>query len=235
MAQGYSTESARWAAVCRKDPAADGIFVYAVKTTKIYCRPICKARLARRANVGFYDDGQTAEESGFRACKRCKPEAGNMPEAAAVSRIRSMIEQELRRQSQQNQAHNGNSGGNGPDAANSTSSLAKKARVSKWHFHRVFKEITGVTPSEYYQQRGTRARTSLEASPFTTDSTLSSTIPITDLLPLDDLDMSSWSADTPSEGAASSECFDDMIDWSMFDQTSTPEETIPADMASLYT
>jgi AraC family transcriptional regulator of adaptative response/methylated-DNA-[protein]-cysteine methyltransferase len=62
----------RWQAVLARDPSADGRFVYAVRTTGIYCRPSCAAR-PKPANVGFYADAAAAEAAGFRACKRCRP------------------------------------------------------------------------------------------------------------------------------------------------------------------
>ncbi|EXJ88491.1 hypothetical protein A1O1_05421 [Capronia coronata CBS 617.96] len=69
----YITPSSRWKALMTRDGLATSAFVYAVLTTKIYCRPDCKARLARRANVVFYATAAQAEKAGFRACKRCKP------------------------------------------------------------------------------------------------------------------------------------------------------------------
>ncbi|OTA69126.1 hypothetical protein K449DRAFT_384032 [Hypoxylon sp. EC38] len=148
----YTSDSSRWNAVQTRDPFADGLFVYAVRTTKIYCRPVCKARRARRANVLFYARCQDAERAGFRACKRCKPEIrGGMPEEAAVTRVRSLVEQNLWKYTME------------PDEqaecdSDRTGDLAQKARVSKWHFHRVFKEITGMTPAEYAnQQRALRS------------------------------------------------------------------------------
>ncbi|KAI0841413.1 hypothetical protein F5Y06DRAFT_219385 [Hypoxylon sp. FL0890] len=143
----YTTDSSRWNAVQARDPSADGRFVYAVKTTKIYCRPVCKARRARRANVSFYARCQDAEHAGFRPCKRCKPEArGGMPEEAAVTRVRSLVEQNLWKLTIEP---------DGQTECNSerTGDLAQKARVSKWHFHRIFKETTGMTPAEYANQR----------------------------------------------------------------------------------
>lgn len=67
------TNDARWAAVMRRDRAADGAFVYSVRTTGVYCRPSCAARLARRENVRFHADAAAAERAGFRPCKRCRP------------------------------------------------------------------------------------------------------------------------------------------------------------------
>ncbi|EXJ67309.1 uncharacterized protein A1O5_09322 [Cladophialophora psammophila CBS 110553] len=69
----YRSETARWKALVARDPQATNAFVYAVVTTKIYCRPDCRARLARRANVRFFDQAVQAESAGFRACKRCRP------------------------------------------------------------------------------------------------------------------------------------------------------------------
>ncbi|KIW97659.1 uncharacterized protein Z519_01243 [Cladophialophora bantiana CBS 173.52] len=69
----YRSETSRWKALVARDPQATNVFVYAVVTTKIYCRPDCRARLARRANVRFFDQAAQAERAGFRACKRCRP------------------------------------------------------------------------------------------------------------------------------------------------------------------
>ncbi|NIA71548.1 proline hydroxylase [Pelagibius litoralis] len=70
-----SLDEARWAAVLRRDPAMDGRFVYAVKTTGIYCRPSCPSGPAKRGNVRFFADNAAAEAAGFRTCKRCRPDA----------------------------------------------------------------------------------------------------------------------------------------------------------------
>jgi methylphosphotriester-DNA--protein-cysteine methyltransferase len=149
MGVEFTSSVARWSAVCQKDPAADGAFVYAVRTTKIYCRPVCKARLARRANVDFYERYQDAERDGYRACKRCRPGRGDsMPVAAATARIRSLL-----KQSQQP----------GALSSETTEALAQAARVSKWHFHRTFKELTGLTPLQY--SRSQRAESSNSESP----------------------------------------------------------------------
>ena len=64
----------RWAALVSRDRDADGTFVYSVRTTGVYCRPSCGARLPNRENVAFYATPAEAERAGFRACKRCKPD-----------------------------------------------------------------------------------------------------------------------------------------------------------------
>ncbi|HEY2229745.1 MAG TPA: Ada metal-binding domain-containing protein [Xanthobacteraceae bacterium] len=70
----FATDDERWDAVCRRDPAAIGAFVCAVRSTGIYCRPVCPARLPRRENAGFYAAGVEARQAGFRPCKRCRPD-----------------------------------------------------------------------------------------------------------------------------------------------------------------
>lgn len=151
-ASSYADDASRWAAVQNKDMHADGTFVYAVKTTKIYCRPICKARLPRQANVAFYTTGSEAQAKGFRACKRCKPDLdGSMPEELAVRKIKAFIEDEA-----------ASSGGK----MLSLSQMAKQTGLSKWHFHRVFKKCAGMTPSEFL--RGQRD-SHLSTPPLTDD------------------------------------------------------------------
>jgi AraC family transcriptional regulator of adaptative response/methylated-DNA-[protein]-cysteine methyltransferase len=114
-----------------RDRSLDGSFFYSVKTTGVYCRPSCAARLANRQNVSFHASAKAAEAAGFRACKRCKPDAmGNPdPQAEAVARACRLIETS--------------------EEAPALEPLAKAAGLSPFHFHRVFKKITGVTPKAY--------------------------------------------------------------------------------------
>ena len=70
----FSTPQARWAALTRRTPSSHFAFFYGVKSTRIYCRPTCAARLARRANVVFFDTEDQAIRNGYRSCKRCRPE-----------------------------------------------------------------------------------------------------------------------------------------------------------------
>ncbi|KAL7791272.1 hypothetical protein V8C37DRAFT_158197 [Trichoderma ceciliae] len=137
----FRDDDTKWQAVQSRDPIADGFFVYGVRTTKVFCRPTCKARLARRANVRFYATGEEAKENGFRACKRCKPEVlGLMPEEEAVQKIRAFV--------RNHQSVVGTNRVIG-EMKMSLSQMAKKTGLSKWHFHRVFKKCVGVTPVEY--------------------------------------------------------------------------------------
>lgn len=144
----YLTESSRWAALEAHDPHADGNFVYCVKTTGIYCRPTCGARLARRANVIFQDDASAAQDAGFRACKRCKPDLDKHdPQATLVARARHTIEKTQTEK------------GSIPSLAN----LAEEAGLTKSHFHRVFKKITGVTPRVYAEGLAKDGNTELKS------------------------------------------------------------------------
>ncbi len=65
----------RYAAASSKDARFDGVFIVAVRTTGIYCRPSCPAMTPKRANVDFYRTAAAAQQAGFRACKRCRPDA----------------------------------------------------------------------------------------------------------------------------------------------------------------
>jgi AraC family transcriptional regulator of adaptative response/methylated-DNA-[protein]-cysteine methyltransferase len=130
-AAAFADDAARWQAVKTRDPRADGVFYYSVRTTGVYCRPSCAARLARRENVAFHATCAAAERAGFRPCKRCKPDQPGLAERRlqAVEKACRLIEaaEEL------------------PDLA----TLARAAGLSRHHFHRVFKSATGVTPKAY--------------------------------------------------------------------------------------
>ena len=127
----YLTDEERWEAVIHREKNADDAFVYSVKTTGVYCRPSCPARLAHRENVAFHPTPKEAERSGFRACKRCKPNdpSAHGEQAAIVAKACKLIvdaEEPL-----------------------SLDALAEAIGMSPWHFHRVFKSLTGLTPKAY--------------------------------------------------------------------------------------
>ena len=127
----FSTDDARWAAVSRRDRIADGQFYYSVATTGIYCRPACAARLALRVNVRFHLTCAAAEQAGFRACKRCRPNGVGLAaeRAAAVALTCRLIES--------------------AEDIPSLETLAAAAGMSSFHFHRIFKSFTGITPRAY--------------------------------------------------------------------------------------
>ena len=94
MPTPFSDDESRWQAVVRRNLDADGIFVYSVKTTGVYCRPHCSARLANRENVAFHDGPEPARRAGFRPCRRCRPDDAPLldRQRAAVTRACRLIE-----------------------------------------------------------------------------------------------------------------------------------------------
>src|SRR5271155_2409855 len=71
----FKTQEQRWSALAGRNKAADGRFVYGVRTTGVYCRASCHSRMPNRENVEFFDSALQAEQAGFRPCKRCRPDA----------------------------------------------------------------------------------------------------------------------------------------------------------------
>ena len=140
----FSNDDDRWAAVVSRDRSADGLFYYSVRTTGVYCRPGCAARLARRENVRFHASPDEAERAGFRPCLRCRPNEPGLAKqrAAAVAKACRLIET--------------------AEEIPSLGALAAATGMSRFHFHRVFKTITGVTPKAYAAaQRARRVREEL--------------------------------------------------------------------------
>ena len=137
-ARAPARDEERWQAVKRRDPALDGTFLFAVRTTGIYCRPSCASRPAKRENVLFFSTVAEAEKAGYRACKRCRPDqlGAPDPQMQAVKRACERIET--------------------AEEAPKLAELAASAGLSPYHFHRVFKALTGVTPKAYAAE--TRAR-----------------------------------------------------------------------------
>lgn len=141
----YETDEARWAAVAGRDRAADGAFVFGVVTTGIYCRPGCASRTPRRENVRFFAGPDEAEGAGLRPCKRCAPCGGPAPQAEAVARACAVIA--------------------AADSPPTLGQLADAAGMSPFHFHRVFKAATGLTPAAYARaHRDERLREALPAA-----------------------------------------------------------------------
>lgn len=121
----------RWAAVLARDPVADGRFWYSVRTTGVYCRPSCASRHARPENVRFHASAEAAERAGFRPCRRCRPD-----QVSATARQAVLVADACRWIESAEQT---------PDLA----ALAARAGLSRFHFHRVFKAATGLTPRAY--------------------------------------------------------------------------------------
>jgi AraC family transcriptional regulator of adaptative response/methylated-DNA-[protein]-cysteine methyltransferase len=135
---------ARWKRVLDRSAEASGAFVYAVKTTGIYCRPSCPSRAPNRENVVFFDTADEAEAQGFRACLRCRPAGRSTAEnmTDAVAKACRMLED--------------------AEAAPKLSEVAAAVGLSPFHFHRQFKAVTGLTPRAYgAAQRAKRVRAEL--------------------------------------------------------------------------
>ncbi len=129
-------EEAKWQAVVAKDPRADGDFVFAVSSTGVYCRPSCPSRRPRRENVSFYALPEVAEQSGFRACKRCKPRSvpATDPQVEMARTVCKLIDN-----------HDGE--------PVTLAKLSEEVGVSTFHLQRTFKSITGISPSQYAELR----------------------------------------------------------------------------------
>jgi AraC family transcriptional regulator, regulatory protein of adaptative response / methylated-DNA-[protein]-cysteine methyltransferase len=150
-AAGAIEQDPRWAALAARSVAADGTFFYSVRTTGVYCRPSCGARLPRPENVRFHATREEAELAGFRPCKRCRPDRASLAEqhAATVTEICRLIETSSR--------------------VPALEALAARAGMSPFHFHRVFKAVTGLTPRAYAAaHRGERVRRELGKAPTVT-------------------------------------------------------------------
>src|SRR5476651_1927481 len=121
----------RWAAIVARDAKADTPFVYGVKTTGVYCRPSSASRLPRPENIEFFDTPQQAEAAGYRPSKRA---SGDQTQLAAHH---AQLVADACRQIEQ------------AETPPSLELLARRAGLSPFHFHRVFKAITGLTPKAY--------------------------------------------------------------------------------------
>lgn len=121
----------RWARVVARDASTDGEFYYSVKTTGVYCRPSCPSRTPKPENVAFHATAFEAEQAGFHPCKRCKPDQPPLKErqAGVIEKACRFIE--------------------AAETPPELEALAHMANMSPYHFHRVFKMVTGVTPKAY--------------------------------------------------------------------------------------
>ncbi|PLT35119.1 bifunctional transcriptional activator/DNA repair enzyme AdaA [Bacillus sp. V5-8f] len=129
----------KWEAIMHDNVAYNGKFFYAVKTTRIFCRPSCKSRLPNKENVLVFEYTQHAIKAGFRPCKRCNPTEGLLPDHNWVALIIDYIDTHYSEKL-------------------TLESLAAVCHLSPYHFHRTFRRIKGITPIEYVQQvRITRA------------------------------------------------------------------------------
>ena len=148
-----AVEERYWDAVIARDRSFDDAFVYSVATTGVYCRPSCAARRPNRRNVAFYSSCAQAEAAGFRACKRCRPDRPSLQNQYATVVIEAcrLIET--------------------AEEPPSLAQLAEAAGLSVFHFHRIFKAISGVTPHAYvFAHRQKRVRDHLKGSGTVTEA-----------------------------------------------------------------
>lgn len=129
--KGFVDEESRWKALIERNRAAEKVFFYAVKTTGVFCRPGCSSRLPKREHVEFFDSYKEAKQAGYRPCKRCKPDM-----TSPQGRLMELIVEACRCLET-------------AEKPPTLKQLARTAGLSPWHFHRLFKEVVGVTPKQY--------------------------------------------------------------------------------------
>lgn len=130
----YMNNEIFWQAVKENDKRFDGLFWTCVKTTKIFCKPSCTARLPKRENIIFVDSVENAETKGFRACLRCKPKLENLvdPQVQTILNACELLENEENL---------------------SLENLSNKLDISSYHLQRTFKKIVGVSPKKYAEMK----------------------------------------------------------------------------------
>lgn len=126
------TAARRWQIVLDREARYDGQFVFAVRTTGIYCKPSCPARHPRPENVVFFAAPEQAEVAGYRACKRCRPDTlgPREPNLELIQRVCRALEAQ-------------------PDDPPTLAELAKQFHLSPYYLQRIFKRLVGVTPKQY--------------------------------------------------------------------------------------
>src|ERR1700675_126812 len=137
----YGARASRWQAVQTRDRGADGVFVYAVRSTGIYCRPSCPSRRPRREHVEFFPLPEAAEQKGFRPCMRCRPGTIQLrdPRTEAVARVCREIEVRV---------HASLDSDTG-DERLTLAALSATAGMSPHQLERAFRSVMGITPRQY--------------------------------------------------------------------------------------
>jgi AraC family transcriptional regulator, regulatory protein of adaptative response / methylated-DNA-[protein]-cysteine methyltransferase len=125
----FTDQDELWRAVLARDRSADGKFVYAVKSTGVYCRPSCPSRRPKRESVQFFEKPADAKRLGYRSCLRCLPDQPD-PQSKWIAECCRLLERDL-------------------DRSVSLAELAAQAGISAFHLQRTFKQHLGVTPREY--------------------------------------------------------------------------------------
>ncbi|MDQ8737013.1 bifunctional transcriptional activator/DNA repair enzyme AdaA [Paenibacillus sp. LHD-38] len=124
----------KWNAVLGNDASYNETFLYAVKTTGIFCRPSCKSRPPNPDNITYFDTAEQAESAGFRPCKRCKPTGQRLPDDEWIASVTDYIDHNYRK-------------------ALTLELLAEICHGSPYHLHRTFRKLKQMTPVAYIQQQ----------------------------------------------------------------------------------
>jgi len=127
---GLPSNQDMWNAIIQCNEKYDGLFIYAVKSTGICCKPSCKSRAPLRENISFYATITLAIDNGFRPCKRCRPDLNQSNEEEIIYNSKQYIEAQYR-------------------YTITLDRLAQHVGVSKYHLQRLFKRNTGLSPLEY--------------------------------------------------------------------------------------
>ncbi|HEY1936777.1 MAG TPA: bifunctional DNA-binding transcriptional regulator/O6-methylguanine-DNA methyltransferase Ada [Candidatus Angelobacter sp.] len=123
----------KWSMVLARDAKADDRFVYAVKSTGVFCRPSCPSRRPTREKVEFFDSPIQAQQAGYRACRRCTPLERNRQKQKVEAACRYIDEH--------------------MDVTLSLTAISRHVAISPFHFQRMFKRMLGISPREYQQAR----------------------------------------------------------------------------------
>ena len=133
MEQLKLTFDEKWEIILACDRAYDDVFLTAVKTTKIYCRPSCRSRKPKKENVLFYVDKKEVEAAGYRACKRCQPDLNQTPQLSVVQSVKTFLIDSYKQKIV-------------------LDDIAKHVGMSAFYLDRLFKQHTSVTPRSYLEK-----------------------------------------------------------------------------------
>ena len=151
----YLSSDQRWCAVQSRDIEANHAFFYGVTTTSIYCRPTCPGRVARRSNVVFFESISMAKQSGYRPCKRCKPDLVTWDPNAHGRKIVADAQMLMRQMTSRGEKW-------------TVEDVAKQLGIGGAHLHRMFKKYLGETPkSSSLQAEGINALGSVSSAQIT--------------------------------------------------------------------
>lgn len=149
--QLMTSSNKKWQSVLAREISADGEFVYAVKSTGIFCRPSCPSRRPNREQVEFFNSAADAQKAGYRSCMRCTPSERN-PQLGKIETACRYIEQNL-------------------ETTLSLKSISAKIGMSPFYFQRLFKRTLGISPREYQKsKRASQFRAALRTQSRVTDA-----------------------------------------------------------------